>query len=155
MWVVSFIVTSPFLLPGNDLYLVITSLMGFLCMCIILFCQIVIFQEIKGHRKCIAAHQVSTENRQKFLKDKKAFQQTTTIFFFLLWAHKSIFGTKTNGVTHESVITGQLGMKKIKQEQQQHCACEQINSESNNSNNIGDNDTNKEIANNTMLQEQH
>ena len=40
-------------------------------------------------------------------------------------------------------------MKKIKQEQQ-HGGCEQINSESNNSNNIGDNDTNKEIAMKTM-----
>ena len=109
-----------------------------------------IFQEIKRHRKCIAAHQVSTENRQKFLKDKNAFQQATTIFFFSLLTHKSIFGTKTNGVTHESVITGQVGMKKIKQEQQ-HGGCEQINSESNNSNNIGDNDTNKEIAMKTMI----
>ena len=42
-------------------------------------------------------------------------------------------------------------MKKIKQEQQQHGGCEQINSESNNSNNIGDNDTNKEIAMKTMI----
>ena len=151
MWVVSFIVTLPFPVRGNDIYLVITSLMAFLCMCIILFCQIVIFQEIKRHRKCIAAHQVLTENRQKFLKDKNAFQETTTIFFFLLLTRKSIFGTKTNGVTHESVITGQVGMKKIKQEQQQHGGCEQINSESNNSNNIGDNDTNKEIAMKTMI----
>ena len=42
-------------------------------------------------------------------------------------------------------------MKKIKQEQQQHGGCEQINSESNNSNNIGDNDTKKEIAMKTMI----
>ena len=67
---------------------------------------------------------------------------------------KSIFGTKTNGVTHESVINEQVGMKKMKQEQQQHGGCEQINSASNNSNNIGDNVNNKEIAMNTMLQEQ-
>ena len=91
VWVVSFIVTLPFPLPGNDIYLVITSLMGFLCMCNILFCQIVIFLEIKRHRICITAHQVSTEKRQKFLKDKKAFQYTTTIFFLLLLAHTPLF----------------------------------------------------------------
>ena len=91
VWVVSFIVTLPFPLPGNDIYLVITSLMAFLCMCIILFCQIVIFQEIKRHRKCIAAHQVSTENRQKFLKDKKALQHTTTILFFLVLTYTPAF----------------------------------------------------------------
>ena len=58
---------------------------------------------------------------------------------------KSIFGTKNKGVTHESGINSEVGMKKMKQEQQQHGGCEQINS-----NNIGDNDTNKEIAMKTM-----
>lgn len=42
----------------------------------------------------------------------------------------------------------------MKQQQQQHGGCEQINSKSNDSNNIGDNDTNKEIAVKTMIQEQ-
>ena len=222
VWVVSFIVTLPFPLPGNDIYLVITSLMAFLCMCIILFCQIVIFQEIKRHRKCIAAHQVSTENRQKFLKDKKALQHTTILFFLVLTytpvfvvrmlitnsiiqslnvayislmlaifagilnslinpviycirirefrvafieilcrkttvqtdnTKKRTFATKNNGVTHEPGNNGEVGMKKMKQ-QQQRAGCEQINSKSNNSNNIGDNDTNKEIAMKTMIQEQ-
>ena len=45
-------------------------------------------------------------------------------------------------------------MKKMKQEQQQHGVCEQINSESNNGENIGDNDTNKAIAMKTKTQEQ-
>ena len=67
---------------------------------------------------------------------------------------KSILGTKNNGVTHESGVNGEIGMKKMKQEQQQHGVCEQINSESNNGENIGDNDTNKAIAMKTKTQEQ-
>ena len=66
---------------------------------------------------------------------------------------KRTFGTKNNGVTHEPGIDGEVEMRKMKQ-QQQRGGCEQINSESNNSNNIGDNDTNKEIAMETMIQEQ-
>ena len=224
VWFVSFIVPLLLLFLGTDIYLKITNLMAFLCMGIILFCQIVIFQEAKRHRKYIAAHQVSTENRQKFLKDKKALQHTTTILFFLILTYtpafvvrmlitnsiiqslnvayislmlavfavilnslinpviycirirefrvafieilcrkttvqtentkKRTFGTKNNGVTHEPGINGEVGMKKMKQQQQQRGGCEQINSESNNSNNIGDNDTNKEIAMETMIQEQ-
>ena len=224
MWFVSFIVTLLFLFLGTDTYLMITNLISVLCMAIILFCQIVIFQETKRHRKCIAAHQVSTENRQKLLKDKKALQHITTILFFLVLtytplfvvrmlisnsiikslnvayssfmlagfavilnslinpiiycirvrefrvtfieilsrkttaqaknAKKSILGTKNNGVTHESGINGEVGMKKMKQEQQQHGVCEQINSESNNGDNIADNDTNKAIAMKTKTQEQ-
>ena len=45
-------------------------------------------------------------------------------------------------------------METMIQEQQQHGRCEQINGESNNDNNIGDNDTNKEIAMKTKIQEQ-
>ena len=224
VWFVSFIVPLLFLFLGMDIYLKITNLMSGSCMDIILFCQIVIFQETKRHRKYIAAHQVSTENRQKFLKDKKALQHITTILFFLVLTYtpafvvrmfitnsviqsltvaysslmlavfavilnslinpviyyirirefrvafiemlcrkttvqtentkKRTFGTKNNGVKHEPGINGEVGMKKMKQQQQQRGGCEQINSESNNSNNIGDNDTNKEIATKTMIQKQ-
>ena len=224
VWFVSFIVPLLFLFLGMDIYLKITNLMSGSCMDIILFCQIVIFQETKRHRKYIAAHQVSTENRQKFLKDKKALQHITTILFFLVLTYtpafvvrmfitnsviqsltvaysslmlavfavilnslinsliycirirefrvafiemlcrkttvqtentkKRTFGTKNNGVKHKPGINGEVGMKKMKQQQQQRGGCEQINSESNNSNNIGDNDTNKEIATKTMIQKQ-
>ena len=223
VWFVSFIVPLLLLFLGRDIYLKITNLMSGSCMGIILFCQIVIFQETKRYRKYIAAHQVSTENRKKFVKDKKALQHITTILFFLVLTYtpafvvrmlitnsiiqslnvaysslmlavfavilnslinpviycirirefrvafieilcrkttvqtentkKRTFGTKNNGVTHEPGINGEVGMRKIKQ-QQQRGGCEQINSESNNSNNIGDNDTNKEIAMKTMIQEQ-
>ena len=183
------------------------------CMDIILFCQIVIFQETKRHRKYIAAHQVSTENRQKFLKDKKALQHITTILFFLVLTYtpafvvrmlitnsiirsltiaysslmlavfavilnslinpviycirirefrvafiemlcrkttvqtentkKRTFGTRNNGVKHEPGINGEVGMKKMKQQQQQRGGCEQINRESNIGNDIGDSDNDK------------
>ena len=81
----------------------------------------------------------------KYSAEKKTVQTENT--------KKRTFGTKNNGVTHEPGINGEAGMRKIKQ-QQQRGGCEQINSESNNSNNIGDNDTNKEIAMETMIQEQ-
>ena len=82
----------------------------------------------------------------KYSAEKKTVQTENT--------KKQTFGTKNNGVKHKPGINGEVGMKKMKQQQQQRGGCEQINSESNNSNNIGDNDTNKEIATKTMIQKQ-
>ena len=50
--------------------------------CLYIAITIMSLQETRRHKKHIAAHQVPTENRQKFFKDKKGFQLTTTILFF-------------------------------------------------------------------------
>ena len=57
---------------------------GCLSVAIVTFCQIVILQETRTLKKRIAAHQISLEDRKKFLKDKRAFQLTTIILFALV-----------------------------------------------------------------------
>ena len=84
VWVISFLLTVPLSFIDNDIYLVVNNMMGCLWVAIITFCQIVILQETRRLRKRIAAHQISLEDRQKFLKDKRAFQVTTIILFALV-----------------------------------------------------------------------
>ena len=76
--------TSPFLneklyKPLND-----DTIITFFCTTIITFCQIVLYYETRRHEKQIAAHQVSENDREKFVKEKKALKLTTTVLFFLL-----------------------------------------------------------------------
>lgn len=46
---------------------------------IIIFCQVVVYGEVRRHEKQIIAHQVSLEAREKFKKEKKALKITTLI----------------------------------------------------------------------------
>ena len=43
-----------------------------------------LYYETRRHEKQIAAHQVSEDLREKFVKEKKALKLTTTVLFFLL-----------------------------------------------------------------------
>ena len=90
-WAVSFLLTVPLSFTYNDIYLVVSTITGCLCMAIITFCQIVILQETRTLKKRIAAHQVSPEDRKKLLKDKKAFQLTTIILFVLVLTYLPMF----------------------------------------------------------------
>ena len=90
-WVVSFLLTVPLSFTDNDIYLIVSTTTGCLCMAIITFCQIVILQETRTLKKRIAAHQVSPEDRKKLLKDKKAFQLTTIILFVLVLTYLPMF----------------------------------------------------------------
>ena len=60
------------------------TMIAFFCTAIITFCQIVLYYETRRHEKQIAAHQVSEDDRKKFVKEKKALKLTTTVLFFLL-----------------------------------------------------------------------
>ena len=85
-WIVALLstVTSSFL--NDKLYKPLTddTIMAFFCTTIITFCQIALYYETRRHQKQIAAHQVSENYREKFVKEKKALKLTTTVLFFLL-----------------------------------------------------------------------
>ena len=55
-----------------------------LCIASIFSCQVVLYYETRRHEKKIALQQVSVEAREKFLREKKALKQTTTVIFFLI-----------------------------------------------------------------------
>ena len=103
VWVVSFLLTVPLSFVDNEIYLVVNNMTGCLWVAIVTFCQIVILQETRRLRKRIAAHQISLEDRQKFLKDKRAFQLTTMILFALVLTSLPLFVVRiliTNSIIH-------------------------------------------------------
>ena len=108
VWVVSILLTVPMSFIDNDIYLVVSNMTGCLCMTIITFCQIMILQETRRLRKRIAAHQISLEDRQKLLKDKRAFQLTTSILFALVLTFSPMFVVRiliTNSIIHTLTVS--------------------------------------------------
>jgi len=59
-------------------------------MAVTIYCQVVLYFEIRHHEKEIAAQQVSVKARQKFLNDKKAFKLTTTVLLILVLTYSPI-----------------------------------------------------------------
>ena len=84
IWIGAIIITIPLSITNFNIYLIVNNITLSLCITIIFYCQVVIYFEIRRHEKEIAAQQVSVEARQKFLKEKKTFELTTTIVFFIL-----------------------------------------------------------------------
>ena len=74
----------PFLITDDNILLMVSYFRFPFLMAIIVFCQIAVYRESRRHEKQIAAHQVSAEAREKFLKERKALKLTTTVLFTLL-----------------------------------------------------------------------
>ena len=55
-----------------------------LCTASIFSCQVVLYYETRRHKKKIALQQISVEAREKFLREKKALKQTTTVIFCVI-----------------------------------------------------------------------
>ena len=51
---------------------------------IVIFCQVTLYYETRRHEKQITANQVSEDDKQKFVKEKKALKLTTTVLFVLV-----------------------------------------------------------------------
>ena len=85
-WIVALLSTATSSFLNDKLYKPLTdgTIITFFCTTIITFCQIVLYYETRRHEKQIAAHQVSENDREKFVKEKKALKLTTTVLFFLL-----------------------------------------------------------------------
>ena len=88
-WIVALLSTATSSFLNDKLYKPLTdgTIITFFCTTIITFCQIVLYCETRRHEKQIAAHQVSENDREKFVKEKKALKLTTTVLFFLLLSY--------------------------------------------------------------------
>ena len=80
LWTITLLLTF---LPGNN-YAQYDIGLTSLCIASIFSCQVVLYYETRRHEKKIAVQQVSVEAREKFLREKKALKQTTTVIFFLI-----------------------------------------------------------------------
>ena len=80
LWTITLLLTF---LPGNN-YAQYDIGLTSLCIASIYSCQVVLYYETRRHEKKIALQQVSVEAREKFLREKKALKQTTTVIFFLI-----------------------------------------------------------------------
>ena len=80
LWTITLLLTF---LPGNN-YVQYDIGLTSLCIASIFSCQVVLYYETRRHEKKIALQQVSVEAREKFLREKKALKQTTTVIFFLI-----------------------------------------------------------------------
>ena len=85
-WTLALLSTATSSFLNEKLYKPLTdgNIIGFFCTTIITFCQIVLYYETRRHEKQIAAYQVSEDDREKFVKEKKALKLTTTVLFCLL-----------------------------------------------------------------------
>jgi len=89
-WIVALLLTVPLAIIDNNIYLAVSNITTSLCIAIIVYCQVVLYFEIRRHEKQIAAQQVSVEARQKFFKEKKAFKLTTTVALILILTYSPI-----------------------------------------------------------------
>ena len=80
LWTITLLLTF---LPGNN-YVQYDIGLTSLCIASIFSCQVVLYYETRRHEKKIALQQVLVEAREKFLREKKALKQTTTVIFFLI-----------------------------------------------------------------------
>ena len=80
LWTITLLLTF---LTGNN-YAQYDIGLTSLCIASIFSCQVVLYYETRRHEKKIALQQVSVEAREKFLREKKALKQTTTVIFSLI-----------------------------------------------------------------------
>ena len=74
----------PLLITDENILLTVNYFFFPFVMTTIVFCQIAVYRECRRHEKQIAANQVSVEDGEKFLKERKALKLTTTVVFVLL-----------------------------------------------------------------------
>ena len=86
LWTITLLLT--FLTSGN--YVQFDIGLTSLCISSIFSCQVVLYYETRRHKKKIALQQVSVEAREKFLREKKALKQTTTVIFGLIICYLAI-----------------------------------------------------------------
>ena len=87
VWIVALVSTATSFFSNNNPLGQLTNgstIIAFTCADIIIFCQVVLYYEAHRQEKQIAAHNVSEDDIQKFVKEKKALKLTTTVLFFLV-----------------------------------------------------------------------
>ena len=84
LWIILLTITVSLSFFDENTYLKVDTITLSLCITTIIFCQVVFYHETRRHQKQIAAWQFSMEAREKFLREKEAFQLTTMILFDLI-----------------------------------------------------------------------
>ena len=84
VWVTTLVLSIPVAIVDKAIYGMVSSYLLLFSIAIIIFSQVVIYFEVRSHKKVIAAQQVSLEARKKFLEEKKAFKVTTIVLITLL-----------------------------------------------------------------------
>ena len=90
VWLLSLILHIPLIIDRN-LFFIINNTFIVLTLAIIVFCQIIVYREVRRHEKQISTQQVTEEARQKFLKDKKALKLTAVIVSLLFICYIPVF----------------------------------------------------------------
>ena len=83
-WLIMLLLNAPLISTTVRAFSTINSIVWCALVAVTIFCQVVLYLEIRRHKKHIAKHQVSQEARQKFLKEQKVFKLTTIILLALL-----------------------------------------------------------------------
>ena len=114
VWIVALLSTVTSSLINNKLYKQLTdgNIITFFCTATITFCQIVLYYETSRHEKQIAACQVLEDDRQKFVKEKKALKLTTTVLFFLVLTYSPAIVVRIllNNYFFESLNAAQIAL---------------------------------------------
>ena len=83
-WFTMLLLNAPLITTTVRVFYAINSIVWCALVGVIIFCQIVLYLEIRRHENHIAHHQVSEEATQNFLKEKKALKLTTIVLLALL-----------------------------------------------------------------------
>ena len=90
-WFAISVLTMPLAITNDSIDITVNKVILFLCMAIIIYCQVIVYRETRRHEKQMATQPVSEEDKQKFLKEKKAFKITTNVLLTLLVTYSPIF----------------------------------------------------------------
>lgn len=83
-WTTALLITLPFVTTDYNTYIAISGIFLLLSVVIVVYCQGIVYNETRRQNKRLAAHQVSVEAREKFLRDTKSFKITTAVLVTLL-----------------------------------------------------------------------
>ena len=73
-WITAVLLTIPSAIASDVIYINVNNILLFVCLAIIIYCQVEVYRETRRHEKQMATQQVSEEAKQKFLKEKKALK---------------------------------------------------------------------------------
>ena len=85
LWIILLPLIVPFSFLGDKIISIIVDVIIIsLFIATVFVCQVVLYYETSRHKKQIATQQVSSEAREKFLRENKAFKLTATVLFCLI-----------------------------------------------------------------------
>ena len=82
-WLFTLILHAVHLTENKTVFFLTKNVFIVLCVTFIIFCQIIVYREVRRHEQQLSTQQVTEEARQKILKDKKAFKLTSIIVSLL------------------------------------------------------------------------